>query len=564
MTNADDAMLGMEVDFLRSSVEAKLIKPIYVGDAVRDWSSPDFSYVLFPYLKNQELVNIREYQGLYRWMWRARTILGNRATFNKETYFTEGRPWWEWHQVTLERLRTPLSITFAEVATHNHFVLDRGGKVFKQTAPVIKLPTDATEADHLALLGLLNSSTACSWIKQIIHCKGSTVDTKGARQTTVAFENFYQIACTGLKQFPIPTDPNHAARNLAIQLDQLAQQLAALDPAAVLADAPEDPAAALAAAKSQTNALIRRMIALQEELDWCNYRLYGLTDADLCMAGSPGEPAPELELDQGERPFEIALARRVAAGETESTWFARHGSRPRTDLPAHWPADYRALTERRLRAIADNRWIRLVEQPEYKRRWNREPWDKQRQEDAIDARAALDPADPASLTPAQAQALKAEQVGAIPLPPKYAAADFRQPSYWGLRGKLDVPKERFFSLPGCEKAGDNSLVIGWAGLNHLQRAQAIAAWYLARKEQEGWDAERLTPMLLALDELIPWLKQWHNEIDPDYGERLGDFYEGFLLEELRQLERSRDDLSGWQPPAARRGRRLAPVSDVLW
>ena len=37
-----------------------------------------------------------------------------------------------------------LSITFAFVATHNHFVLDRGGKVFKQSAPVIKLPAGAT------------------------------------------------------------------------------------------------------------------------------------------------------------------------------------------------------------------------------------------------------------------------------------------------------------------------------------------------------------------------------------------------------------------------------------
>ena len=40
------------------------------------------------------------------------------------------------------RYRIPLSIVFAEVATHNHFVLDRGGKVFKQTAPVIKLPPE--------------------------------------------------------------------------------------------------------------------------------------------------------------------------------------------------------------------------------------------------------------------------------------------------------------------------------------------------------------------------------------------------------------------------------------
>lgn len=38
-----------------------------------------------------------------------------------------------------------------------HFVLDRGGKVFKQTAPVIKLSESATEDDHLALLGVLNS-----------------------------------------------------------------------------------------------------------------------------------------------------------------------------------------------------------------------------------------------------------------------------------------------------------------------------------------------------------------------------------------------------------------------
>ena len=67
---------------------------------------------------------------------------------------------------------TPLSITFAEVATHNHFALDRGGKVFKQTAPVIKLPADATEADHLALLGVLNSSVACFWMKQVFHNKG--------------------------------------------------------------------------------------------------------------------------------------------------------------------------------------------------------------------------------------------------------------------------------------------------------------------------------------------------------------------------------------------------------
>jgi hypothetical protein len=146
-------------------------------------------------------------------------------------------------------------------------------------------------------------------------------------------------------------------------------------------------------------------------------------------------------------------------------------------------------------------------------------------------------------------------VGAVPLPPKYASADFLKPGYWSLRGKLDVPKERFFSLPHCERDGDATLVVGWAGLNHLQRAQAIAAWYLARKEQDGSDGGRLSPMLVALDELVSWLKQWHNALDPEYGERMGDYYEAFLLEELRQLGIPRDTLQDWHPPAATRGRR---------
>ncbi len=68
---------------------------------------------------------------------------------------------------------------FAFVATHNHFVLDRGGKVFNRSAPVIKLPDEATEDDHLALLGVLNSSTACFWLKQVSYHKGG--DHRGRR-----------------------------------------------------------------------------------------------------------------------------------------------------------------------------------------------------------------------------------------------------------------------------------------------------------------------------------------------------------------------------------------------
>jgi hypothetical protein len=144
------------------------------------------------------------------------------------------------------------------------------------------------------------------------------------------------------------------------------------------------------------------------------------------------------------------------------------------------------------------------------------------------------------------------------VPPKYKSADFLKADFWRLRGGLDVPKERFISFPGAERGADASLVIAWAGCTHLQLAGALAAWYLDAKEQQGWPADRLQPLLAALLELLPWLKQWHNDPDPVHGERLGDTYAGFVDDEVRALGLTLADLRAWRPVvAARRGRRRA-------
>lgn len=154
----------------------------------------------FPY-DGLRLIEIKREPLWLRRLWPFRTTMWARATFSKLTYRQEGRPWWEWHQVALHRLRTPLSIAFAEVATHNHFVLDRGGKVFKQTVPVIKLPAGADEARHLELLGVLNSSTACFWIQQVCHNKGRpAADSAGADER---YEMRYAHDGTKLRQFPL-------------------------------------------------------------------------------------------------------------------------------------------------------------------------------------------------------------------------------------------------------------------------------------------------------------------------------------------------------------------------
>jgi len=149
------------------------------------------------------------------------------------------------------------------------------------------------------------------------------------------------------------------------------------------------------------------------------------------------------------------------------------------------------------------------------------------------------------------------EVGDIPVPPKYKSADFLKSDFWRLRGGLDVPKERFVSYPHCARDADASLPLAWAGWDHLQQATALAAYYIDMKDNEGWPEERLKPLLAGLLELVPWLKQWHNDYNPEHATRMGDYFESFAADEARGLGFTLDDLRGWRPAAtaARRGRR---------
>src|SRR5208337_5380614 len=102
------------------------------------------------------LIELDDLPNTSRSMWPYRAAISRRKRFGTPM-IERGLTWYEWQELYTDKLRTLFSIVFAFVATHNHFVLDRGGKVFKQSAPIIKLPPEATEDDHLALLGLLNS-----------------------------------------------------------------------------------------------------------------------------------------------------------------------------------------------------------------------------------------------------------------------------------------------------------------------------------------------------------------------------------------------------------------------
>ena len=362
------------------------------------------------------------------------------------------------------------------------------------------------------------------------------------------------------------------------------------------------------------------MIAVQEELDWHCYRLYGLLPDDLRYNG---DDLPELAL--GQRVFEIVMARQIKRGELDTTWFERHGSTPITESPTQWPAAYRTLVERRIKLIKTNKEIALIEKPEYKRRWNDEPWEAQEQRalknwlldrletakfrkgtrDTPELTTTAQMADVASadggflqvaaiyrgrpdfnVAALVAELVEAEavpflpilrykptglrkrevwertwdlqrqqdagkDVGEIRVPPKYVNSsgkqDFLRTDFWRLRGKLDVPKERWISYPHCSTDSDPTLVVGWAGWNHLEQATALVAYYDARK-REGWTAERLKPLLAGLDQLIPWIHQWHPEIDPEYGETAGQSFQNMLESDAHELGLTLDDVRKWTPP----------------
>ena len=180
--------------------------------------------------------------------------------------------------------------------------------------------------------------------------------------------------------------------------------------------------------------------------------------------------------------------------------------------------------------------------------WER-TWELQRQEDAIDARVGLPPTDPKHLSADAAADLKRREVGAIAVPPKYTSADFLKTDHWQLRGKLDVPKERFVSFPSVS-GPDGTTMVAWAGLDHLQLAKAIGDFYgLVQTELGGSEDPRLVPLLAGIAELIPWVRQWHPDYLADYGSAPADFFEQFVKDEATLLRKTLAEVREWTPPA---------------
>jgi hypothetical protein len=112
----------------------------------------------------------------------------------------------------------------------------------------------------------------------------------------------------------------------------------------------------------------------------------------------------------------------------------------------------------------------------------------------------------------------------------------RKDNRWLRDTALGLPRVR-----AVQEFQMNLLELGWA--SRKQRGNM----------RFGFGAH-LVPLLACIIELLPWLKQWHNDIDPEFGVPMGEYFEGFIQEESRNMGKTLDEIKAWQPPQRSRGR----------
>lgn len=615
---ADEAFFAPKNALMRDLGE-NFVRPVLKGEGVRDWYERDGEWSFVPYDGEAKLIPLDRSSSWFRRQWPYRTVLGGTIGFEGETKANSGEEWWGWYRWVRERYLTPLTITFAEVATHNHFVLNRGDRVFKQTAPVIKLPKETSEDDHLSLLGSLNSSTACFWLKQKSHDKGN--GGHGGGIASKAWERFYQFAGSKVMDFPLT---ENLSPDRGRVLDGLAHRLTASSPEVVVSA--ETPSLALlTAAERASRALRKHLIAHQEELDWEIYKSYALIDEDLTYSG---DDLPEVDL--GERAFEIALARKSDVAEVDREWFERHGSSPITEIPSQWPQAYQVVVQRRLDLIESNKFIRLLEKPEYKRRWAMEPWKKQVDRalrgwllDRLEGRkywfdasgqrpqprsvgqlADLVSRDSDFVSVLELWAGTKDQpvvrslstllsTESVPFLAAYRLKDSglrKREAWehtWDLQRREDAGERLDAPIPVPPKytTADFRKQQWWAHRGKLDvpkerfilypdagrdtdptdvlgwagwnhAQQSLAlATLVGEREADGWADDRLIPLVAGLAELQPWVQQWHDEPDATYGVNLAEFCGEELRDRAAQVGHTLDQLHAWRPAPSARGRK---------
>ncbi len=136
-----------------------------------------------------------------------------------------------------------------------------------------------------------------------------------------------------------------------------------------------------------------------------------------------------------------------------------------------------------------------------------------------------------------------------PVPPKYTQKDFLKPRYYKVRGKLDVPKERFIAFTELPRPERGEVLYGWAGWTPYERAQKLLE-YDAKLEDDGIPVEDRVGLLDTVWRLLP-------DVERDHPREARDFRIDVeqVLGEGSPESRLDEWLERFPPPGKRRKKR---------
>lgn len=552
--------------FIRRYARALPLRPLLVGEDVRDWQTTIASQaqVITPYDKSGNLIfpsmAIAD-------LWPLKTTLFARKTF-VGTFRSNGREWYAFERYRSDRIGVQnIRIAIGEIATNNQFAIDRSDAISTQTAPILTL-ANASEETYRDVAAILNSSSLEFWVKQVCFEKGNGGINGGI--SAERWEKRYVRNGRNVLEAPLPKTGREDRVAIAKLINDHIALRSDFAPLSTIARSSSlGLRSALHKAQADSDHALEVLVALQEELDWRLYRDFGLIE------NPPLLPLDHVEgIARGHRPFEIALARRVAAGDEETAWFKRHGLAPTVDIPARYSGEARDVLERRLVLVESDETIALLEQPVHKRRWQTEAWETvvlrasetwlldQLENELRGALAMLTadelvdrlgrdakvlavaelakhesestivetlarllagesiPDNPARLFTAPAlskyigkQTADCSNAGTVPMaepfatgeavdwkhvwrlqeredageldeiavPPPFKQADYAHPNGWKLRGKFNVPNERFIAFDALRP-----IRYAWGGWSTAKRADlSLRAYDLRGREPDG-------------------------------------------------------------------------------
>jgi hypothetical protein len=324
-------IIGEDEAFLRpsSSLRGLASSPVVVGDAIRDWQLDLSEHVLRPFRWADLSVEGSPAFTTHLWPWRRR--LEERIVSGSTSMKAAKKEWFDLRRLSRSKHQTPLAISFSFVATHNHYVLSRGGMLFNRSAPIIKLRKEATLEEHQSLLGYLNSSIVAFWCRLVMFPKGGDQVGEGARLSKTPWQDRLEYAGNLLQQLPVPKleDLKTKLLDLVVAAEETVAKMAEHAADKVVATTLANTPTLAALRDARTKGLAERarlrgvLVSLQEEIDWRVYGLFGLPTVE-----APSLETVRVPVEPNHRPFEVRLAREVATDISASEALHRFECRP--------------------------------------------------------------------------------------------------------------------------------------------------------------------------------------------------------------------------------------------